>query len=177
MKRRFGSSCELAIWQICMHSSFQPAAAGAPWFRYSDLDLSIPWFGPTLGFSFTVYLLRTQEAQGRTRVDRRTERGLSEQIRREDEHGGGTIRGIAGSWGFIGAWTGKQCSVRFQLNARDRYARARRSSRRGFLSKRFWKRIGGHHGNKRHGPLHLVPDQSGTTKGESGRMRHLSLRA
>ena len=40
---------------------------------------------------------------------------LSEQIRREYEHGGGTIRGIAGSWGFIGAWTGKQCSVRFRL--------------------------------------------------------------
>jgi hypothetical protein len=32
------------------------------------------------------------------------------------------------------------------------------------LSKRFWKRIGGHHGNKGTPPSHLVPDQSGTTK-------------
>ena len=57
---------------------------------------------------------------------------LSEQIRREYEHGGGTIRGIAGSWGFIGAWTWRQRSVRFRLNVRDRYVRARSSSQRGF---------------------------------------------
>jgi len=66
-------------------------------------------------------------------VDRRTEVELSEQIRREYEHGGGTIRGIAGSWGFIGAWTGKQCSVRFRLNVRDRYVRVRSSGGEGFI--------------------------------------------
>ena len=76
-------------------------------------------------------------------MDRRTEVELTEQVRREYEHGGGTIRGIAGSWAFIGAWTGKQCSVRFRLNVRDRYLRGRSSSRRG----QFWKRIGGHHRN------------------------------
>ena len=37
-------------------------------------------------------------------MDRRAKVELFEQIRREYEHGGGAIRGIAKKWGFIGAW-------------------------------------------------------------------------
>jgi len=49
-------------------------------------------------------------------VDRRAKVELFEQIRREYEHGGGTIRGIAKKWGFIGAWC-----VRREPQTRTKY--------------------------------------------------------
>ena len=47
-----------------------------------------------------MYLLRAQSAEGRTGLDRRTKVELFEQIRREYEHGGRTIRGIARKFGI-----------------------------------------------------------------------------
>ncbi len=46
-------------------------------------------------------------------MDRRTKVELFEQIRREYEQVGGTIRGVAKKLGFIGGWCVRRCSAPF----------------------------------------------------------------
>ena len=78
---------------------------------------------------------------------------LFEQIRREYEHGGGTIRGIARKLGIHRRMVRE--AVLSAVPA-ERKRPVRESAKLGparVLSKRFWKRIGGHHGNNGTPPI------------------------
>lgn len=75
-------------------------------------------------------------------MDRRAKVELFEQIRREYEHGGGTIRGIARKFGIHRRMVREPSSAPFPLSARYQCVTARSWNQRGLSSKRFWKQTG-----------------------------------
>ena len=102
---------------------------------------------------------------------------LFEQIRREYEHGGGTIRGIAKKLGVHRRMVREAVLSAVPVERKTPVREDRSWNRRWRSSTRFWKRTAGAPEAAAHRTSDLVPDPSGDAGSGSGRVHDTTPRS